>query len=146
MQKCSSRSGRMVQSPDSSRLERDSTRTAVTRVQLATSRRGTSSRTRDLKGTDALYFRRRRTGRAAAAIARWLRMRSWTTRPATRHTAERGTPRSIASYSFVKSCRIENREVADVRRLVLASLILGSCAHPRGVEPGGPDTSDLAVY
>jgi len=33
-----------------------------------------------------------------------------------------------------------------VHRLVLALLILDSCAHPKGVNPVDPGTSDLAVY
>ena len=33
-----------------------------------------------------------------------------------------------------------------MRRLVLATLILGSCAHPKGIEPVDQGTSDLAVY
>ena len=33
-----------------------------------------------------------------------------------------------------------------MHRLVLALLVLGSCAHPKGVEPVDPGWSDLAVY
>jgi hypothetical protein len=33
-----------------------------------------------------------------------------------------------------------------VRRLVLATIVLGSCAYPKGVDPVDPGTSDLAVY
>src|SRR5438477_9445966 len=88
-------------------------RTAVKRVQSDTSRRGTSILTCDAWDMDTRYSQQQRSGLAAAAIARWPRIRGWTTKSVTRRIVERATTKSIASSNFERFSKGDGVRAGD---------------------------------